>query len=112
MLLEHHRGQLPFWLAPEQVAVASVSERQAAYAGRVAARLEEHGLRVALDAGPDRLARKLKQAHDDAVPVFIAVGAREETGSAVSLRRRGAQSVLLPLDVAASRLQAEAATRR
>ncbi len=108
ILLEHYGGQLPLWLAPDQVVVASVTEAQAAYAREVAERLEEAGLRVLLDDGPNRLGRKIVAARELGVPLFLTVGKREATDGSVSLRdRSGAQSTL-PLDAAVVHICAKA----
>ncbi len=64
-----------------------MTERQADYAGQVAAALERRGLRVAIDAGPHRLPRKIVAAHEAAIPVLLAVGDREERAGTVALRR-------------------------
>jgi threonyl-tRNA synthetase len=68
-------------------------------------------LRVRLDARPERLARKIVEARELAVPVLAAVGAREERAGTVSLRRRDGSQAVLPLGEAAARLAAEAAAR-
>ncbi len=111
VLLEHCRGALPLWLAPEQVAVAPIGAAQAGYAAQVAAAFEAAGLRVRLDARPERLARKIVEAREQAIPVLAAVGAREEQAGAVSLRRRDGSQAVLPLGEAAARFAAEAAVR-
>ena len=55
MLLEHHEGWLPVWLAPEQVVVATISDANAAYAQEVMQALEDAGIRALLDSRPERL---------------------------------------------------------
>ncbi len=112
MLLEHYRGSLPLWLAPEQVMVAGISERQADYARNVAAVFEKRELRVRIDAGPERLARKVSAAHEAGIPILAAVGPQEERGGTVSLRRRDGSRTTLAVDAAASMLRAEVDGRR
>src|SRR5262249_50215235 len=68
ILLEHHRGALPAWLAPEQVRVAPVSEAQRGYAQEVAARLKEAGLRADLDDRAETLSRRALDAREEGVP--------------------------------------------
>jgi threonyl-tRNA synthetase len=111
VLLEHHGGHLPLWLAPEQVAVAPVSEAAAPYAAQVAEAFGAAGLRCALWAGPDRLSRKVVAARQAGIPVLAAVGARDERLGAVSLRRRDGSMADLPLAQAAAMLAAEARSR-
>ena len=104
ILLEHYGGQLPLWLAPDQVMVASVTEAQADYARDVAERLEDAGLRVLLDEGPNRLARKIVDARALGVPVFLTVGEREVASRSVSLRDRSGEQSSLPLDAAVAQI--------
>lgn len=109
ILLEHYAGQLPLWLAPDQVAVASIGEEQADYARQVAERLEGAGLRVLLDTGPNRLGRKIVAARELGVPILLAVGAREAASGTVSLRERSGQQATLPVEAAVVRVASEAA---
>jgi threonyl-tRNA synthetase len=108
MLLEQHGGRLPLWLAPEQIAVASVEPAQADYAARVAAALQEHGFRVMLDGRSERLSRKVAEAHAAAIPVMAIVGAREEADSTVMLRRGGGVQDSMTVEQAAAALRPEA----
>jgi len=95
ILLEHHRGRLPFWLAPAQIAVASIGAGQRDHAAKVAGDLEAAGFRVALDVRPERLARKIVAARELGIPEFIALGAREAADGTLSLRRHdGGQETL------------------
>lgn len=98
ILLEQHRGQLPLWLAPDQVVVASVGAAQANYAERVAERLRRAELRAAVDSRDERLSRKVAEAHEQGVPLLIAVGARESAQNSVSLRHAGGAQEVLALD--------------
>ncbi len=104
ILLEHYGGRLPLWLAPDQVVVASVTETQAAYAREVAERLEEAGLRVLLDDGPNRLARKIVAARELGVPLFLTVGEREVASRSISLRDSSSKQSILPLDAAVAQI--------
>ena len=95
MLLEHHEGWLPVWLAPEQITVATVSDACAQYGQRVMTLLEEAGLRVLLDDRSERLERKVVDAREQRIPVFITVGGRDQQNETLSLRfRDGTQSTL------------------
>jgi threonyl-tRNA synthetase len=108
MLLEHHAGRLPLWLAPDQAVVACIGEERADYARRVADALAAQGLRIALDLRAERLGRKIVDAREAGIPVVLAVGAREAETGTVSLRRAdGAQEVMAIAD-AGARLRAEA----
>lgn len=107
MLLEHHGGALPAWLAPEQVVVAPVSESAAGYAERFAAKLRELGCRVSVDARAESLSRKIVDSHQAGVPWLVVVGNREVEKNAVRLRRRDGEQRDLPWEEAVAALVAE-----
>ena len=103
VLLEHHGGVLPFWLAPEQVAVAPISDRQGDYARQVLDVLGRSGVRAVLHAGNETLPRRIVAAHDSGIPVMAIVGDREARDGSVALRmRNGFQSLLKLADAVAS----------
>ncbi|MGE0658359.1 MAG: threonine--tRNA ligase [Reyranellaceae bacterium] len=105
MLLEQHAGALPFWLAPEQVAIAPVAGAQHAYAREVATLLDEAGLRAVLLDDSETLSRRILMAHEAAIPVVAVLGAREQTDQSVSLRERDGSRALLPLAQAVDSLR-------
>jgi threonyl-tRNA synthetase len=88
VLLEHHGGALPAWLAPEQVVVASVGEAAQDYAERFAARLREAGCRARADIRGESLSKKIVDAHGAGAPWLVVVGNREVAASGVRLRQR------------------------
>ncbi len=108
VLLEHHQGRLPLWLAPEQITIASIAEAQADYAAAVADRFAEAGFRPALDARPVRLPRKIVDAHAAGIPLLAAVGAREAKADSIALRGNGADNEVIAIDVALDRLRPDA----
>jgi threonyl-tRNA synthetase len=108
MLLEHHGGDLPLWLAPEQLVVASIGEAQAAYAQRVADDFAKAEYRVAVDVRPERLPRKIVDARESGIPLLIAVGAREAKSETVSLRHRDGRQSTLGLTEAVEALRPDA----
>ena len=88
VLIEHVAGAFPLWLAPEQARVIPVSEKSEAYAKTVKARLEAAGLRVGLDAAPEKLGAKIRTAQLDLIPMMVVCGPRDEAAGTVSLRDR------------------------
>jgi threonyl-tRNA synthetase len=99
MLLEHHEGWLPVWLAPDQVTVATVSDASVEYGRRIIDLLAEAGLRALFDDRSERLERKVVDAREQRIPIFMTVGTRDEQNGTVSLRLRdGTQN---PLSMAA-----------
>jgi threonyl-tRNA synthetase len=99
---------LPFWLSPEQVAVAPISKEQAGYGAAVLAAFEEAGIRAVAYDGADTLSRRIVAAHEMAVPVMAIVGGREMRDGRVCLRERDGSQADVPLAEAVSRLQARA----
>ena len=112
VLLEHYQGRLPFWLAPEQVAIASITEAAAAYASEVAARFRAAGIRAVADIRGERLARKIVAAREAGIPAFIAVGNREAAGGTLSLRQPDGSAVALEFPAALAHLQERAGPDR
>lgn len=110
VLLEHHEGHLPLWLAPEQILVASVAEAQAGYAAAVAETLGDLGYRARADQRGERLARKIAEAHDFGIPIVAIVGKREAADGTVMLRRPNGDQQALDL-VGLDRLLREEAFR-
>ena len=95
MLLEHHEGNLPLWLALDQIVVASITDAQVAYAKSVVDQLVAAGYRAVADVRPERLARKVVDAREAGIPLLAAVGAREAVSDQITLRRReGTQEAL------------------
>ena len=107
ILLEHHGGALPAWLAPEQVVVAPVCEAASGYAERFVAKLREVGCRASVDARGESLSRKIVDAHQAGVPWLVVVGNRAVEKNAVRLRRRDGEQHDLPWDEAVAALAAE-----
>jgi threonyl-tRNA synthetase len=93
MLLEQHGASLPAWFAPVQIAVLPVSAAQLTAADALKAQLEQRGLRVQL-SDDDTLAKRIAQAHAEAVPFQLVLGAREVAENAVMLRSREGQQKL------------------
>ncbi|HVQ29414.1 MAG TPA: threonine--tRNA ligase [Vicinamibacteria bacterium] len=90
VLIEHHAGAFPLWLAPVQATVIPVTERHQEYAAQVAAKLRAHGVRVHVDDRNERLNYKIREAQLQKVPYMLVVGDKEVEGGNVSLRHRQA----------------------
>ena len=104
ILLEECEGRLPFWLAPRQVAVLPISDKQAGYAHTVFSALHDHGLRPVLLDRSESLQRRLVEAHEMMVPVHLVLGKREEADMSVMLQEDGEKRPL-GLDAALSELE-------
>ena len=109
ILLEHYAGNLPFWLAPAQVTVATITSDADDYAGEVAHTLAEAGLRAQADIRNEKINLKVREHSLAKVPVIIAVGRREVADGTVSIRRLGRKGQqIMSLDEAVAALGAEA----
>ena len=110
ILLEHYAGHLPFWLAPLQVVVATITSDADGYAEEVAARARKAGLQVEIDRRNEKIGYKVREHSVRKAPVILVVGRSEVEGRTVAIRRLGGrQQEVLALDTAIDRLVAEAA---
>ncbi len=112
ILIEHHAGNLPLWLAPVQVKVLTITSDADAYAGEIVAALEAAGLRAACDLRNEKISYKVREHSVAKVPVLFAIGQREVDDRSVAVRRLGSKKQqVLPLDEAVAMLVAEVASR-
>jgi threonyl-tRNA synthetase len=113
ILIEHHAGALPVWLAPQQAAVASITEAQAAYALDVVQSLKKQGLRVDADLRNEKIAYKIRGLALQKVPYILVVGDKEKQGGTVAVRARGGVDLgVMSVDAFRERLQQEIEQRR
>jgi threonyl-tRNA synthetase len=89
ILIEHHAGEFPVWLAPVQARVLPIADRHEAYAERVLAELRQHGVRADVDRRSESVGRKIRDAELAKVPYMLVVGDEEERSEGVSVRRHG-----------------------
>ena len=88
LLIEHHAGSLPVWLAPTQVVVIPVAERNLDYARKVGDELAAAGFRAEVDERQVRMNAKIRDAQLQKIPYMLVVGNREEEARGVSVRLR------------------------
>ncbi|MBA3774098.1 MAG: threonine--tRNA ligase [Ramlibacter sp.] len=99
MLIEHHAGALPAWLAPVQVVVLNITDSHADYARQVAKTLQNQGLRVELDLRNEKITYKIREHSMQKLPYILVVGDKEMAAGAVSVRARGNQDLgAMPLE--------------
>jgi len=89
ILLEHYAGNLPLWLSPLQIVVATITSDADDYASEVVNRLREVGLRADLDLRNEKINFKVREHSLSKIPAIIAVGKREVDEQTVSVRRLG-----------------------
>ncbi|MCC6784346.1 MAG: threonine--tRNA ligase, partial [Planctomycetes bacterium] len=89
VLIEHHAGAFPVWLAPVQAALLSVGDRHASYVERVAAELRAQGLRVEADLSSDKVGAKVRHhLWEEKVPMVAVAGDAEVEGGRLTVRDR------------------------
>jgi threonyl-tRNA synthetase len=109
VLIEHHAGKFPLWLAPIQVAVATVVADADPYAVEVVAALKAAGLRVVLDTENQTVNYKVRQHSLAKTPNLMVLGRREAENRTITLRKLGVEGQeSLALEAAISKLAAEA----
>ncbi len=89
ILIEEHAGKLPFWLAPRQVVVASITSEADDYVNEVVETLRAAGVRAEADIRNEKINYKVREHSVGKVPVILAVGHREVEERTVSVRRLG-----------------------
>ncbi|MBO9650026.1 MAG: threonine--tRNA ligase [Variovorax sp.] len=89
MLIEHHAGAMPAWLAPVQVSVLNITDAQADYAAEVAKTLRHQGFRVQLDLQNEKITYKIRKHSLQKLPYILVVGDKEKEAGAVAVRARG-----------------------
>jgi threonyl-tRNA synthetase len=111
--IEHVAGGFPVWLAPEQVTLVTVSEKQAAYAEEAATYLRNRGIRAITDLGADKLGAKIRNARLMRYPYIAVVGDKEAAARTLSIRSREQGELgAVPLTAFAERLVQESAPPR
>ena len=89
ILVEHHAGALPAWLAPVQVTVLTITEGQRDYAEELVKTLQKQGLRVTSDLRNEKITYKIREHSLQKVPYLLVVGDKEKANGAVAVRARG-----------------------
>jgi threonyl-tRNA synthetase len=112
VLVEHYAGAFPPWLAPVQVVGIPISDAHVPYLEDVIARLRERGIRAEVDAGDDRMQKKIRNAQRQKVPYMLLAGDDDVAAGAVSFRyRSGEQRNGVPVDDAIAEIVAAVAGR-
>jgi threonyl-tRNA synthetase len=108
ILLEHHAGNLPLWLAPTQARVLTITSDADDYAEEVVAKLQSAGIVADADLRNEKISYKVREHSVAKIPLLLAVGQREIDEQTVALRRLGSkQQKVLPLTDAIAEISAE-----
>jgi threonyl-tRNA synthetase len=108
ILIEHYAGALPLWLSPVQVAVLTITDRQAAYAREVQAALREAGYRAVADLRNEKITYKIREHSLQKLPYQLILGDKEMQAKHVAVRTRTGEDLgAMPLEAFTSRLSNE-----
>ncbi len=88
VLIEHFAGKFPTWLAPTQVHVLTISEKQIQYGQDVVSKLKQAGIRVEIDDGDDTIGKKIRMHRKFQPAYMLILGEEEATNNSVSIRAR------------------------
>ena len=112
ILIEHHAGKFPAWLAPTQAVVLNITDKQHEYAQKVTDILTSEGLRVVSDLRNEKIGFKIRNYTLQRVPYMLVVGDREVENNEVAVRTRDGEDLgTVPLAQFAEALQTEVASR-
>ena len=89
MLIEHHAGAMPLWLAPVQVVVLNISDAQAEFALQVTEQLRKAGVRVHADLRNEKITYKIREHSVQKLPYILVIGDKERDANTVAVRARG-----------------------
>lgn len=99
ILLEHYKGHFPFWLAPVQVKILSITDKQKDYALEIYQNLNNQAIRVEMDDSSDPIGAKIKNAQLQKIPFMVIVGQKEVEKNTISIRLGdGSQRLNISLD--------------
>ncbi|HEX7219951.1 MAG TPA: threonine--tRNA ligase [Burkholderiales bacterium] len=108
ILIEHHAGAFPLWLAPHQVVVLNITERQASYASDVKNKLLNQGFRAISDLRNEKISYKIREHSLQKLPYQIVVGDKEMQAGTVAVRTRSGEDLgAMSLDAFTARLGSE-----
>jgi threonyl-tRNA synthetase len=112
ILIEHYEGNFPTWLAPKQVVVAPITDKQADYAQEIATQLTDAGFRVVADLRNEKIGFKIREHEMAKVPFVLVVGDKEMAAGTAAVRgRHGKDLGVLTSEEVRSMLTAEVAKR-
>jgi len=113
ILVENYAGALPLWLAPVQVAVLTITDRQAEYAREISAELKGAGVRVIADLRNEKITYKIREHSLQKLPYQVILGDKELQANQVAVRTRAGEDLgAMSRDAFINRLQSETASRR
>ena len=107
-LIEKYAGALPTWMAPEQVRVMPMTDRNADYAYTIKSELEKNGFRVEIDPSNEKIGKKIREAQLAKVPYMLVLGDKEQEAAQVAVRnRKDGKTTVMPLSEFIEKLRYE-----
>ena len=108
VLIEHYAGAFPTWLAPVQVKILTISDKQKAYANKIVEKLMNEGIRVELDDREEKIGYKIREAQLQKIPYMLIVGDKEVETNTVGVRARKDGDIgQMPIDEFICKIKAE-----
>jgi threonyl-tRNA synthetase len=108
ILIENYAGKLPFWLAPQQVVIASIISDVNDYSVEIMDLLKKQGIRAEVDLRNEKISYKVREHSSKKVPIIVAIGKNEMNDRTVSIRRIGSKDTnVLKLDDAINEIVKE-----
>ena len=108
ILIENYSGKLPFWLAPQQVVIASIVSEVNDYALKIQTLMKEKGIRTEVDLRNEKISYKVREHSSRKVPIIMAIGKNEKANETVSIRRIGSKDTeVIDLDKALKLIEKE-----
>jgi threonyl-tRNA synthetase len=112
ILIEHHAGRLPTWLAPVQAVVLNITDKHADFVQEVTETLKNQGLRVESDLRNEKVGFKIREHTLQRVPYLLVAGDREVESKSLAVRTRNGKDLgSMPIETFAQRLSREVASR-
>ena len=113
ILIEHHAGSFPLWLAPVQAVVLNITDRQATFCREVTKSLQDKGFRADIDLRNEKIGFKIREHTLQRIPYLLVVGDREMETHSVAVRTRSGEDLgTMPLDALSERFTNEVAERK
>ena len=112
ILIEHHAGAFPLWLAPQQAVVMNITDKQADFVLEIEEYLKKQGIRVKSDLRNEKIGFKIREHTLHRIPYMLVIGDREVDNRTVAVRTRGGEDLgTMPMEAFAEHLAAEIASR-
>jgi threonyl-tRNA synthetase len=112
ILIEHYEGRFPVWLAPVQVVIMNITDKQNEFALKVEESLKNQGFRVKIDLRNEKIGFKIREHTLQRIPYLLVVGDKEAAANTVAVRTRAGKDLgSMSLDEFAQGLQAELVSR-